>query len=73
MPAVPVIFEHEMNALLDALRRDLRTEQKMVYWDSENSFLHENNIRYVKRLLDLLNPRGPDRFTSTQHEETGPM
>lgn len=63
MPKVPFIFEHEMEALLEALRRDLRTEQEKAQRGAQYREQHIGNVRYAMRLLELLNPRGPERLT----------
>jgi hypothetical protein len=55
------IFSHEMEALLDALRRDLRTEQTKSFGDTPDVHFHRQNVRKSLRLLETLNPRGPHR------------
>ncbi|WP_158597983.1 methyl-accepting chemotaxis protein [Noviherbaspirillum saxi] len=58
---LPGIFSHEMNALLEALRRDLRAEQtKSLAWTPHADF-HRANVRNAMRLLEALNPRGLHR------------
>jgi hypothetical protein len=61
MIQVPFIFEHEMEALLAALRRDLRREEEKAQSNKQDSQLHMCNVRYAMRLLEVLNPRGPER------------
>lgn len=52
-----VLMNHELMALLDALRRDLRSEQDKVGTDTAWSDVHARNVRTVKRLLEALNPK----------------
>lgn len=59
---VPFIFEYEKEALLEALRRDLRTEQEKAQRSTQHREWHIGNVRYAKRLLEVLNPRGPERL-----------
>jgi hypothetical protein len=62
MSNVPFIFKHEFEALLEALRRDLRTEQEKAQGDTRHREWHLGNVRYAMRLLEILNPRGPERL-----------
>lgn len=55
------IFAHEKDVLLEALRRDLRSELAKSVSDTQDAHLHSLNARYVLRLLETLNPRGPHR------------
>lgn len=55
------IFPHEMNALLEALRRDLRRERQKACINPNEADIHRANARLGVRLLDALNPRSPDR------------
>lgn len=59
------IFSHEMEALLEALRRDYRSEQAKAAANSPDVEFHRRNARYALRLLELLHPRGPHREASS--------
>lgn len=51
------LFEHEKQALLSALRRDMRAERQKAV-DAEGDVIHHfSNYRSVLRLLEVLNPR----------------
>ena len=50
------LFPHELQALLDALRRDLRMELSRAQTDAEWAAYHYNNARFNVRLLELLEP-----------------
>jgi hypothetical protein len=64
---LPGIFAHEMEALLDALRRDLRTEQAKSLAGTPYVEFHRNNVRNAMRLLEALNPRDPQRRNQSLH------
>jgi hypothetical protein len=51
------LFEHELFALLEALRRDLRLETQKIASDPELADLHSVNARMALRLLETLRPR----------------
>lgn len=50
------LFPHEFEELLNALRRDLRSERELAAGDSEWADRHRINARMVYRLLEVLNP-----------------
>lgn len=52
-----MLFEHEFEALLEAVRRDLRNELRAVREDRERSLEHANNARRDRRILDVLRPK----------------
>lgn len=68
------LFPHETQALLEALRRDYRSEeQKSQHTSCEaDVFFHRQNARNALRLLDILNPRGKDRHLH-ELEKSTPM
>jgi hypothetical protein len=51
------LFPHERQALLDALRRDLRMEISHAQTEPEWATYHYINARLNVRLLELLEPR----------------
>lgn len=52
------LFEHEFQNMLEALRRDLRTEDlKSTCGGEEDSKLHRINVRCNKHLLGVLQPK----------------
>lgn len=55
------LFPHELQALLDALHRDLRMEISRAQTDAEWAAYYYTNARLNVRLLELLEPRSlPD-------------
>lgn len=56
-PLAAHLFAHELQALLDALRRDLRMEISRAQTDPEWATYHNTNARLNMRLLELLEPR----------------
>jgi hypothetical protein len=61
MQNTSILLESEMKALLDSLRRDLRKQQEMAQSNSDTADYCRWNARQVKRILEALNPRGPNR------------
>jgi hypothetical protein len=55
------LFPHEMEALLQALRRDLRSEQIKASMNPADADIHLCNVRFAQRVLEVLNPRGAHR------------
>lgn len=55
------LFPHEMESLLQALRRDLRSEKLKADLNPDDATYHHRNARSVVRLLDAINPRKPNR------------
>jgi hypothetical protein len=51
------LFSYELQALLDALRRDLQMEISRAQTDAEWAGYHYINARLNVRLLELLEPR----------------
>jgi hypothetical protein len=55
-----IFFDYEFQALLEALRRDLRVEaDKSLCEDAAEQRLHTHNVRRNKRLLEVLQPKKP--------------
>lgn len=48
----------EREALLEALRRDLRSERNLAMLDSDWEIWHQRNVRLNLRLLEAINPKG---------------
>lgn len=61
MRMLPLIFEHELENLLHALRRDVRSERERAKIYPTDREWHEQNARNCVRLLEALNPRKPER------------
>jgi hypothetical protein len=61
MNVLDTLFKHEKDALLESLRRDLRSEYVKADNVSPYAEYHQLNIRLIHRFLELLNPRGPHR------------
>lgn len=57
MVKVAGIYPHEMQALLEALRRDLRSERIKAAGKTKDADFHRQNERHIVRLLECLNPR----------------
>jgi len=55
------LFPHEMESLLEALRRDFRNEQAKAMEHSGDDAFHRNNARTALRLLESIHPRSPLR------------
>lgn len=53
------LLPHEYDALLESLRRDLRTQQKLAKSPGLLADWHYCNVRMTKRLLNILNPKRP--------------
>lgn len=53
------LFKHEFDALLEALRRDYRSERDQASSSDEWSDYHWRNVRQTTRLLELLSPEQP--------------
>lgn len=51
------LFPYERQALLDALRRDMLSEQCKIKTDSDNATFHEINYRVVLKILETLCPK----------------
>jgi len=52
-----LLFPHEINTLLEALRRDYRTQYNLALSSGEWTEWHRNNARMVLRVLEVLNPK----------------
>jgi hypothetical protein len=55
------LFKHEFDALLEALRRDYRSERDQACSSDEWSDYHWCNVRQTTRLLELLSPEQPEK------------
>lgn len=62
------IYPHELQALLEALRRDLRSERIRAFEETSEADFHRQNERHILRLLELLNPRGAHRARYEERE-----
>jgi hypothetical protein len=51
------LFSYELDALLEALRRDLRSERCKAVTDSQESEFHLSNYRSTIKILETLNPK----------------
>jgi len=60
MRSLPPLLECEVEALFQALRRDLRDQLERTEMDKEHGVRHALNARKVLRLLEALNPRNPE-------------
>lgn len=50
----------ERDALLEALRRDLRSERNLALRDSKWRIWHQRNVQLNLRVLEALNPKRRD-------------
>lgn len=57
MIALQKLLPHEFSALLEALRRDVRSESSLSQGCSEWTDWHRANARMSMRLLEALNPK----------------
>ena len=60
------LMQHEVEALLAALRRDMRAEEDAAAADPQWADWHRNNARLDKRLLETLNPKREALHRTTQ-------
>lgn len=51
------LFHHEKVALLESLRRDMRNELHKAQNNPELAIYHQSNAHYIKRILEILNPK----------------
>jgi hypothetical protein len=51
------INQYLIDGLLQALRRDMRSEEMKKYEDPDNAYEHGWNVRLDKELLDLISPK----------------
>jgi hypothetical protein len=58
---VTELFDYEKQALLDALRRDLRSESAKSAANTKDREEHLYNCRQILNLLDLLSPRAREK------------
>jgi len=49
-----VLYDYEAKVLLEALRRDLRNEQKHAAKDIMNAHYHLTNAHIIKRVLGMI-------------------
>lgn len=54
---IPDLMTCELEDLLDALRRDMRAEERQARSDPELADHHLANVRRVKRILEVLRPK----------------
>lgn len=52
-----VLFQHELEAALESLRRDMRSELTKAQAKSPWTLWHLHNARQIQRLLETLNPK----------------
>ncbi|OWW19263.1 hypothetical protein [Noviherbaspirillum denitrificans] len=52
-----MLLPHEFDAMLQALRRDMRRELELAAIHKEDAAWHMTNARMAKRLLETLNPK----------------
>lgn len=57
--SVSELLPVEREALLEALRRDLRSEREFALQDSRWQIWHQRNVQLSLRLLEALNPKAP--------------
>jgi hypothetical protein len=56
-PNLNELYPHEFEALLEALRRDMRTQLDLSQNDQKWATWHKMNARLDQRLLQTLNPK----------------
>jgi hypothetical protein len=54
---VYILCSYELDALLEALRRDMRAQTNLGYENAHYKDLYHLNARTSKRLLEALNPK----------------
>lgn len=52
------LLPYEKEALLEALRRDLRSEMNLALRRSSWQFWHQRNVQLSLRILEAINPKG---------------
>jgi hypothetical protein len=65
-----LLFSHELEALLEALRRDHRSEADKACSDPVEAEWHQRNARMSLRILEVLKPR--NRSVSWRQSSTAP-
>lgn len=54
---IPALLPNEKEALLEALRRDLRSQRSLAMHDTGWAIWHQRNAQLNVRLLEVLNPK----------------
>ena len=54
------LLSYEYEELLEALRRDMRSEQAKILDDPQHRDIHQLNYRRLIRLLEAISPRHRD-------------
>lgn len=64
-----MLFEHERSALIEALRRDIRSEERRAESNPQDADYHLTNYRTTLRILETLHPypTGNVATNSIQH------
>lgn len=52
-----MLFEHERSALIEALRRDIRSEERRAESNPQDADYHLTNYRTTLRILETLHPQ----------------
>ena len=52
-----LLFGHEVDIMLESLRRDMRNQLQLAQQVSDSKLWHEYNARITKRILETLNPK----------------
>ncbi|HYD62108.1 MAG TPA: hypothetical protein VEC35_17215 [Noviherbaspirillum sp.] len=67
-----MLLPHEFNAMLEALRRDMRRESEFAAMDTHDASWHITNARMAIRLLETLNPKRRQETTAKDQSWTIP-
>lgn len=54
---IPTLLPGEKEALLEALRRDLRSQRCLAMHDTGRAIWHQRNVQLNVRLLEAFNPK----------------
>jgi hypothetical protein len=65
---IPTLFHVEKEALLEALRRDLRSEGSLAMLDASRAVWHKRNMQLNVRLLEAFNPKRQE-FTKSERQD----
>lgn len=69
MNQIAFLFAYELEELIEALRRDYRSEKRLANEYPIERDHHEKNARVAIRLLETLNPRQPRREKKDQRSD----